>query len=90
MKEAGFKDFERGIRGSTTQHLSVLDYKIQQDKQRLEQIEKSVAEQEKELAYISKDLIFHQKARKLTMSWKVWVKRKCLVKSSCLSRITRK
>ena len=64
MKQAGFKDFERGVRGSTTQHLSVLDYKIQQDKQRLKQIEKTVEEQEKELAYISKDLIFHQKVRK--------------------------
>ena len=64
MTQTGFKDFERGVRGSTAQHLSVLDYKIQQDKQRLEQIEKSVAEQEKELAYITKDLIFHQKVRK--------------------------
>ena len=30
MRNAGFKDFERGVRGSTTQHLSVLDFKIQQ------------------------------------------------------------
>ncbi len=47
MKQAGFKDFERGERGSTTQHLSVLEYKIQQDKQRLEQIENNVYKQSK-------------------------------------------
>lgn len=29
MRQAGFKDFKRGVRGSMTQHLSVLDYKIQ-------------------------------------------------------------
>ena len=56
MQQAGFKDFERGERGSTTQHLSVLDYKIQQDKQRLEQIEKKVSEQSNELETITKEL----------------------------------
>ena len=64
MKQAGFTDFERGVRGSTTQHLSVLEYKIQQDKQRLEQIEQSVAEQTNELADISKDLAINQNIRK--------------------------
>ena len=56
MKQAGFKDFERGERGSTTQHLSVLDYKIQQDKQRLEQIEKKVSEQSNELDTITEEI----------------------------------
>ncbi|MCL1853052.1 MAG: plasmid recombination protein [Peptococcaceae bacterium] len=32
MKAAGFEDFERGERGSTTEHLEVLEYKIQQDR----------------------------------------------------------
>jgi len=35
MKDAGFVGFERGERGSTTEHLSVLDYKIQQDEARV-------------------------------------------------------
>ena len=34
MRAAGFTDFERGERGSTAEHLSVLDYKIQQDEAR--------------------------------------------------------
>ena len=32
MKAAGYEDFERGERGSTTEHLEVLEYKIQQDR----------------------------------------------------------
>ena len=35
MKAAGFEGFERGERGSTTEHLEVLDYKIQQDRKHL-------------------------------------------------------
>ena len=31
MYNAGYKDFERGVRGSTAEHLSVLEYKIKQD-----------------------------------------------------------
>lgn len=56
MKNSGFKDFERGVRGSTTQHLSVLDYKIQQDNENLARIEKQVEEQQKELSVVSKQL----------------------------------
>lgn len=32
MQQAGFKDFERGERGSTVEHLNVLEYKVQKDK----------------------------------------------------------
>lgn len=64
MKQAGLKDFERGERSSTAKHLSVLEYKIQQDKQRLEQIENSMAEQTKELADISNDLAINQRVHK--------------------------
>ena len=56
MKNAGFKDFERGVRGSTTQHLSVLDYKIKQDNAKLVRIEQEVEAQQKELATVSKKL----------------------------------
>ncbi len=34
MRAAGFVDFERGERGSTTEHLSVLEYKTRQEAQR--------------------------------------------------------
>ena len=64
MKNAGFKNFERGIRGSTTQHLSVLDYKIQQDAEKLARIEKQVETQQKELASISEKLVVEHKASK--------------------------
>ncbi|MGL5512200.1 MAG: plasmid recombination protein [Sporomusa sp.] len=33
MRESGYIDFERGERGSTAEHLEVLDFKIKQDKQ---------------------------------------------------------
>ena len=38
MRDAGFEDFERGERGSTAQHLSVTEYKVQQEKKRLDAI----------------------------------------------------
>lgn len=40
MQAAGFTDFKRGERGSTAEHLSVLDYKIQQEKARAAALEK--------------------------------------------------
>lgn len=57
MKEAGFEGFERGARGSTAQHLSVLDYKIQKDKETLERIDKQVAVQQKKLEQVSEKLV---------------------------------
>ena len=64
MKQAGFKDFERGVRGSTTQHLSVLDFKIQQDNKKLTRIEKQVEEQQRELATVSEQLTVGKQASK--------------------------
>jgi hypothetical protein len=64
MTEAGFKGFERGIRGSTTQHLSVLDYKIQQDNEKLARIEKQVDEQQKELVSVSEQLTVERQINK--------------------------
>lgn len=46
LKEKGFQDFERGIPGSTAEHLTSLEYQIQKDKERLLEItEKIEAEQ---------------------------------------------
>lgn len=48
MRDAGFEDFQRGERGSTREHLEVLDYKIQQDKEHLAEIQERIsAAQEK-------------------------------------------
>ena len=38
MRDAGFEDFERGERGSTSQHLSVTEFKVKQEQQRLADI----------------------------------------------------
>lgn len=76
MRTAGYHDFERGERGSTAAHLGVLDYKIQQDKERLDglagdiedrqkqaaALEKSVGQAEKQLAGLDKRLAVTQKA----------------------------
>ena len=42
MTEHGFEGFTRGKEGSTAEHLSSLDYQIQQDKARLAEIEKKI------------------------------------------------
>ena len=46
MSEHGFDDFERGVRGSTVEHLSSLQYQIEKDKQRLSDIQKRVKKEE--------------------------------------------
>ena len=38
MRDVGFEDFERGERGSTAQHLSVTEFKVKQEQQRLADI----------------------------------------------------
>ncbi|MDR1892815.1 MAG: plasmid recombination protein [Oscillospiraceae bacterium] len=35
MREAGFQDFERGIEGSTAENLTAVEYKVQQETERL-------------------------------------------------------
>ena len=50
MRAAGFEGFERGERGSTAEHLTVLDYKIQQDKKRLDELDGQVEQTEAQLA----------------------------------------
>jgi len=50
MKEAGFEGFERG---STTEHLEVLDYKIQQDRIHAAELEKEIEEKKKKSAGLS-------------------------------------
>ena len=56
MKEHGFAGFERGKRGSTAEHLSTLEYKVQQDTKKLEQIERQVQEKEQELTKVNSSL----------------------------------
>lgn len=46
MQRAGFNDFIRGEKGSTAEHLSCLQYEIQQDKKRLAEIEERLKMEE--------------------------------------------
>ncbi len=80
MKNAGFKNFERGIRGSTTQHLSVLDYKIQQDAEKLARIEKQVETQQKELPRFLKNWLWSIRPARRFMSLMNWAGKRCSVK----------
>ena len=50
MKDAGYTDVERGERGSSTEHLSVLGFKIQQDTKRSVALEQDVQAKQKQSA----------------------------------------
>ena len=49
MREAGYTDVERGERGSTEEHLTVTQFKVQAEQQRLEVVTGQVAEAEQSL-----------------------------------------
>jgi prefoldin subunit 5 len=63
MKSAGFEGFERGERGSTAEHLDVLDYKIQQDTQRLEAISEQVEFKENQANKLDDQITIKEKAK---------------------------
>lgn len=46
MSGAGFEDFVRGERGSTTEHLSSLDYQIKKDTERLNEIKAKIEKEQ--------------------------------------------
>lgn len=56
MKDAGYTDLQRGIRGSTSEHLTVLDYKIQQDSKQLDLLNQEAKEQETQLSIAEQQL----------------------------------
>lgn len=49
MRDAGFEDFQRGERGSTKEHLSDLEYKVQQDKVHLAEMQERIGTAEQKL-----------------------------------------
>ena len=53
MRQAGFTDFERGIKGSDAEHLNVLEYKVQKDRQTVAEL----SDQTKQLQGKRKELI---------------------------------
>ena len=62
MKAAGFDGFERGERGSTTEHLEVLDYKIQQDTIHAAELDKDISRKQKKVKVLDKKLAVQEKA----------------------------
>ena len=50
MRSAGYTDVERGERGSTEEHLTVTQFKVQAEQQRLEAVTGQVAQAEQSLA----------------------------------------
>jgi hypothetical protein len=63
MKAAGYEGFERGERGSTAEHLDVLDYKIQQDNKRLDALEAQTAKKEKQIEKLDAKIAVKEKAK---------------------------
>ena len=49
MRNAGYTDVERGERGSTEEHLTVTQFKVQAEQQRLEAVTGQVAQAEQNL-----------------------------------------
>ncbi|WP_420852781.1 plasmid recombination protein [Sporolactobacillus pectinivorans] len=50
MRAAGYTDFERGERGSTAEHLDVLDYKIQQEEASSDALNQSIEKKQAQLS----------------------------------------
>jgi cell division protein FtsB len=63
MRAAGFDGLERGERGSTAEHLDVLDFKIQQDEKRLEALDQQGKKKEAQLEKLDKKIAVKEKAR---------------------------
>jgi prefoldin subunit 5 len=63
MKSAGFDGFERGERGSTAEHLDVIDYKIQQDEKRLEVLDERIEKKEARVERLDEKIEVKSKAK---------------------------
>jgi len=55
MCAAGYDDIERGQRGSTEEHLTVTQFKVQQEQQRLAEIQDAQVAAEVEIAQLDAD-----------------------------------
>ena len=76
MQRAGFNDFIRGEKGSTAEHLSCLQYEIQQDKKRLEEIKERLQTEEikyYEIQTVNKTFLEIDSMGKKTLTGKVTI-----------------
>ena len=53
MRDTGFEDFERGERGSTAEHLSVIEYKTKKESERLAGYEEKQSEVQMEISALT-------------------------------------
>jgi len=56
MQQAGYTDLERGIEGSTAEHLGVVEYKVEQERQRLTALTEQAEEKAVELDEVEKKI----------------------------------
>lgn len=56
MRTAGYTDVERGERGSTEEHLTVTQFKVQAEQERLEQLREAVSEKQNDMVSLLSDL----------------------------------
>ena len=77
MTEAGFKDFERGERGSTAEHLSSLQYQYRKDLERSAELDKEI--RLKTVQYETADGVYRTVSGIDSMGQKRSLTGKCLV-----------
>lgn len=56
MRDAGYDDVERGERGSTEEHLTVTQFKVQQEQARLAELTEQNRQQEQQAAALGKQI----------------------------------
>lgn len=56
MRTAGYTDVQRGERGSTEEHLTVTQFKVQAEQERLEQLREVVSEKQNDMESLLSDL----------------------------------
>ena len=56
MRNAGYTDVERGERGSSEEHLTVTQFKVEQEKERLEQLTAQTQQKEQQAASLEKKI----------------------------------
>ena len=57
MRDAGYDDVERGERGSSEEHLTVTQFKVQQEQARLAELTEQNRQQEQQVATLGKQIV---------------------------------
>ena len=56
MRNAGYSDVERGERGSSEEHLTVTQFKVEREQERLEQLTAQTQQKEQQAAFLEKKI----------------------------------